>query len=156
MRRRIPSPALDESYRIGVDQVDRGLDGLLRCLGDLVAVVESGLEGGLVGTAIDIFEGYARRQFLIEERMMVGSGYHDLDDHRSHHQYFMARVAHLKQEWMRKRRIPEENLSFFVNWVIAHITAIDRKFGEFASTVKRRDLLTEPSSTSLRPSEGRP
>ena len=143
MRRKTLPDTLDESFRIGVDPLDRGLESLLHCLGDFVTVVEGGLEEIAVGNAIDMLDGYARRQFSIEERMMAGIGYHDLEAHRSHHRYFISRLEHLKLEWKRTRRVPEENLSFFVNWVVAHITAIDRTFGEFAAIVNRRDFLAE-------------
>ncbi len=156
IRRRNLPRTLDESCRLGIDSLDRGLESLLSCLGDLMAVVEGGLEEAAIGNAIDMLDAYARRQFSIEERMMAGVGYHELETHRSHHRYFIARLEHLKRDWKRDRRLPEESLSFFANWVIAHITAIDRSFGEFASIAKRYDSPVEAPTAHLWPSEGRP
>ena len=59
----------------------------------------------------------------------------------------------LRQEWKGTRRVPEDTLSFVVNWVVAHSTAIDRPFGEFVAVVNRCDGLAGAPAARCQPSE---
>ncbi len=109
-----------------VDQQHRQLVAIVNRLGEQLIrgqVPAGGLEGLLGELA-----GYAQRHFADEERLMAEGALHPdhADEHRRHHQAFVAQVARLWQGREALER-PEEVLhGFLTSWLATHILEEDQ------------------------------
>lgn len=69
--------------------------------------------------------------FSHEERLMLKSGYDDLENHRQEHLELMDSVRDLQREVLQTGQFEEKALARLELWLTAHILAADMKFGEY-------------------------
>ncbi|MCG6933701.1 MAG: bacteriohemerythrin [Gallionella sp.] len=110
-----------------IDQQHQELVKMLNNLNDAVAKRESRESIYLI---IDEVIGYTRFHFATEERLMVNSGYTDVEFHKDKHRQLMEDALHLKEKLA---DLGEEMFTdWFKHWpftrVLAHIQYADQQF----------------------------
>ncbi len=117
------------SDMLEIDQQHQVLVNMLNKLNDAVKAKKSRDEIFLI---IDEVIEYTRFHFATEERLMVHSGYTDIEFHKDKHKQLMQDAMHLK---MKLSDLGAEMFSdWFSHWpftrVLAHIQYADKQFEE--------------------------
>lgn len=87
-----------------------------------------------IGSLLDFLDGYTKKHFADEENYMRGIGYPALAEQRKAHAAFIAQLAKLRGDYAASGG----NLLVILNanrmvidWLTQHISAMDRKIGEY-------------------------
>ncbi|OHC65199.1 MAG: hypothetical protein A3H93_01085 [Rhodocyclales bacterium RIFCSPLOWO2_02_FULL_63_24] len=129
-------PRFDAKYLVGIQQVDREHQQLF----EIVARVYDNLGANdptpeavtraLVAELLD----YTATHFSSEEHLMAAAGYPELEAHRGQHQHLLAQARDMEMRAaIGDRHMPVELSHFLYRWLVEHIEASDRKFGEFVA-----------------------
>jgi hemerythrin len=127
-------PQFDAKYQVGVEQIDREH----RQLFEIVARVYDSLEArddkaqSLIRAAAAELLDYTATHFASEEGLMAQAGYPDLAAHREQHEHLLTRARDMEMRIeIEDKYVAVELSQFLYRWLIEHIEASDRKFGEF-------------------------
>ncbi len=127
-------PQFDAKYQVGVEQIDREH----RQLFEIVARVYDSLEArddkaqSLIRAAAAELLDYTATHFTSEEGLMEQAGYPDLEAHRQQHEHLLSRARDMEMRIeIEDKYVAVELSQFLYRWLIEHIEASDRKFGEF-------------------------
>ena len=127
-------PQFDAKYMVGVAQIDREH----RQLFEIMARVYDSLEAtddaaqSLIRAAAAELLDYTATHFTSEEGLMEAAGYPDLEVHRQQHEHLLSRARDMELRIEIEDKYVAVELSHFLyRWLIEHIEASDRKFGEF-------------------------
>jgi hemerythrin len=127
-------PQFDAKYQVGVEQIDREH----RQLFEIVARVYDSLEArddkaqSLIRAAAAELLDYTATHFASEEGLMAQAGYPDLAAHREQHEHLLTRARDMEMRIeLDDKYVAVELSQFLYRWLIDHIEASDRKFGEF-------------------------
>lgn len=112
-----------------IDQQHQVLVNMLNALNDAVKIRKPRDDIFLI---IDEIIAYTRFHFATEERLMVNSGYTDVEFHKDKHKQLMQDALHLKEKLA---DLGEEMFTdWFKHWpftrVLAHIQYADQQFEE--------------------------
>jgi hemerythrin len=112
-----------------IDQQHQVLVNMLNALNDAVKIRKPRDDVFLI---IDEIIAYTRFHFATEERLMVNSGYTDVEFHKEKHKQLMQDALHLKEKLA---DLGEEMFTdWFKHWpftrVLAHIQYADQQFEE--------------------------
>ena len=121
-------------YRIGVDQIDAEHEKLFGVYQDFIASVRDEAETDLIKNALVILDDYITFHFTNEEELMIEINYPDLFAHKLEHLDFQVAIARFKKSVMNGEDINQDFVKFFGHWLIAHITIMDRKIGDFLNS----------------------
>ena len=132
-------PQFDPRFIVGVEQIDREH----RQLFALAARVYDGLgandEDAKAASRAAVAEllDYTATHFKSEESLMEQSAYPELDSHRRQHGHLLtlARDMEMRAEFG-DRSLPVELSHFITRWLVDHIEANDKHFGEFVAAGK--------------------
>lgn len=132
-------PQFDSKFIVGVEQIDREHQQLF----ELAARVYDGLgashEEAKAASRAAVAEllDYTTTHFTSEERLMELAGYPELDTHRRQHGHLLtlARDMEMRAEFG-DRSLPVELSHFITRWLVDHIEASDKRFGEFIAVGK--------------------
>lgn len=127
-------PQFDSRFLVNIEQIDREH----RQLFEIAGRVYDGLSDSdataiaVARKAIAELIEYTATHFANEEALMRAARYPDMETHRAqHHQLLLqARDMEMRAE-IDEQYVPLELNRFIANWLAEHITASDRKFGEF-------------------------
>ena len=124
--------AWDEQYAVGIAEIDRQHQGLVRMINDLHAalVAERGqlALAEIVGRMLD----YAAVHFATEETLLKQHRYPQYDAHRGEHEGFRVKARELKQRVDNKRFVLTlEVINFLKDWLSDHILVSDREYAPF-------------------------
>jgi hemerythrin len=127
-------PQFDAKYQVGVEQIDREH----RQLFEIVARVYDSLEArddkaqSLIRAAAAELLDYTATHFTSEEGLMEQAGYPDLEAHRQQHEHLLSRARDMEMRIeIEDKYVAVELSQFLYRWLIEHIEASDRKFGEY-------------------------
>jgi len=116
----VQNDEIDKDHRILVD--------LFNLLGRSVA---SGESWEYVQAILEELIRCTAWHFSHEERLMLKSGYDELEDHRQEHLELMDSVRDLQRETLHTGRFEDQALERLELWLTAHILAADMRFGEY-------------------------
>ncbi|HZJ57536.1 MAG TPA: bacteriohemerythrin [Clostridia bacterium] len=87
-----------------------------------------------IGEMLDFLEDYTKKHFKDEEKYMREIGYPGFEEQRKAHAVFIERLAKLQADYKESGGnisvIVKAN-RIVVDWLINHITRMDKKIGEF-------------------------
>ena len=129
-------PQFNSKFIVGVAQIDREHLQLF----ELAARVYDGLgasgEEAKAASRAAVAEllDYTTTHFTSEEKLMERAGYPELDEHRRQHGHLLtlARDLEVLAEFG-DQSLPVELSHFITRWLIDHIEANDKRFGEFVA-----------------------
>ncbi len=131
-----------DSYRIGVEDIDRQHKNLFILLGKLDNSIKDGQHNPMVGQALKQLVDYSVTHFREEEKVMVMVGYPDFDNHRKQHREFVAQLTGILKDLKEGKDITASKLlEFLHNWLVDHILGEDVKIA-YAVQAEERDLDT--------------
>ena len=127
-------PQFDSKFIVGVEQIDRDHQQLFELAGRVYDGLGASGEEAKAASRAAVAEllDYATTHFTSEESLMELAGYPELDAHRRQHGHLLtlARDMEMRAEFG-DQSLPVELSHFITRWLIDHIEANDKKFGEF-------------------------
>ena len=123
-----------EDLCIGVLEIDIQHKLLFEKFNSFLLACQSETDSDVVYRLFWFLEAYAVTHFNDEEKLMQRLCYPDYLPHRAQHQKFIGEVGRVKERL--KTEGPTRDLvsiitSFISNWLIQHISGMDRAIGRF-------------------------
>ena len=132
-------PQFDSRFLVGIDQIDGEHRRLFEIAGRVYDSLAASGDEALAAARAAVAEllDYTATHFASEEALMEAAGYPELEQHRQLHRRLIsqARDMEMRTEFG-ERHVPLELSHFLYNWLVDHILANDRKFGEFIAARK--------------------
>lgn len=123
-----------DDWSIGVYDIDSQHKELFRRINALLDACNQGRGNEEVASTINFLGTYVETHFRAEENLMLKNNYPDYKSHKEIHENFIKSFKELdgrfKTEGVKPYLIIETN-RIVVNWLIAHIQNIDKKFGTY-------------------------
>ena len=117
-----------DSYRIGVEDIDRQHKNLFILLGKLEESLKDGQHNPMVGQALKQLVDYSVTHFREEEKVMVMIDYADFDNHRRQHREFVGQLTGILKDLKAGKEITASELvEFLHDWLVDHILGEDVK-----------------------------
>jgi hemerythrin-like metal-binding protein len=122
----------DDSFRVGVDEVDRQHHRLVELVNELHREMSGRRGTEALGRILEGVVDYTKNHFAYEEKLMREHGYPQFQEHRAGHEKLTAQVL----EFQRRFAAGDANmlstlLAFLCEWLTGHIKGADRAFGPF-------------------------
>lgn len=120
----------EESYRIGVDEMDSEHLILFALLNQLDININNDMSAECVVDVLGALASYIDYHFAHEEALMKSVGFPGLEEHAAQHRVFVAEVARLRdlagagdalQAALKVR-------NFVLNWLLGHILETDAHY----------------------------
>lgn len=132
-------PQFDSRFLVGIEQIDREHRRLI----EIAARVHDGLAASgadaiaAARAAVAELLDYTATHFASEEALMAAAGYPELEAHRQLHRRLIsqARDMEMRAEFG-EQHVPVELSQFLYKWLVDHIMANDKKFGQFMAARK--------------------
>lgn len=123
-----------ESLAIKVGGIDEQHRELFRRLNVFLDACDSGKGKAELVRMLQFLDDYVAVHFREEERLQEDSGYPDRHAHHGYHREFIEQLGMLKMRFLREG--PTADLVATINrvvvgWLLAHISRMDRDFGEW-------------------------
>ena len=120
----------DDSFSVGVKEVDRQHRILVDMVNELNYEVKSGSDLYLLGRILQGMIDYTVSHFGYEEDLMERHGYEDLVAHKAKHQNLVGEVLDFQRRVnANDDKVVDELLAFLNNWLAKHIKGTDKKYG---------------------------
>ena len=116
--------ALDEQNRQLTKLINKTYNALLK--------EENSLD--FEGVVFEELFSYAREHFLIEEELMAQNSYHGLEDHKSEHNDYEARLREIFQKHQSGLSVATEVLQHLKWWLKSHVLKKDKDLGIFLNS----------------------
>ena len=122
----------NNSFRIGVEEIDNQHQSLLGIINDLVDSVEKGEDDDILGEIIGRLFDYTLLHFNTEERIFALINFPDAEHHKQEHAEFIEKISQFKDDFLDDRLdLPLGMINFLCNWLQNHIKKNDMKIGEY-------------------------
>jgi hemerythrin-like metal-binding protein/PAS domain S-box-containing protein len=125
----------NNSYSVGIGEVDSQHQVLVRLINDLDAAVTHGTEEAVLLRLLGELVAYAQYHFTTEEQMMLAAGVETghCRRHKLEHDNFAHSVgSRLEQIDPGNSAATHELLDFLVKWLIGHIMLVDKEMARLA------------------------
>jgi hemerythrin len=125
-----------ENLSIGVLEIDIQHKLLFEKFGSFLTACQSGADDDTVHRLFWFLEAYAVTHFGDEEKLMQRIAYPDYLQHRKQHQEFAAEIGRIKERLKAEgptQSLVSEMTRFISNWLIQHISQMDRAIGRFVN-----------------------
>ena len=116
----------DESYRVGVEEIDRQHQRLFALLNGLAQAVSSGYAEELIGQVLAEMAAYADEHFKNEQLFL--EKHPDYQAHFLEHWEFTKKCMGLALSFRRDRSVSWETLDYLIKWLQKHILTEDRRY----------------------------
>ena len=119
---------------VGIELIDEQHRMLIKCLNDLKVALYHNEGTSKIGSTLDFLIEYTDFHFSAEQRHMAAQGYPELDAHKLKHAEFISTLNNIEQDFREDGATPGLATAIdtlLVNWLLAHIRAVDTKFGAF-------------------------
>ena len=125
----------DESYSVGVEELDEQHKQLFRMINTLFEVPNVAVESQTISDLLTDVKEYTSYHFETEERYMSECGYPDIAAHMRAHEQFRKKVDDLWSARMAHRKgVPADILQFLYEWLSAHVLSCDKKYAALVSS----------------------
>lgn len=123
-------------YVLHVDEMDSDHAELFRLIQELEAATSTGNERQVHADVVERLEGYARRHFDCETRLMRDSGFPAVEQqaHEDEHERFLSRILQWRREaesHMRSETAVGSIAGFLQAWLKHHIKGKDADLAAF-------------------------
>lgn len=132
-------PRFDSKFLVGIPQVDQEHRQLFDIAGDIYDSLGSNeaTAQAAARNAVARLLDYTATHFTSEETLMEAAGYPDLKVHRLLHQQLLHQAHDMAMRVeLGDRYLPADLSHFIYVWLIKHIQAQDKRFGEFMAAPK--------------------
>ncbi len=123
-----------KNLEIGIGTVDNQHRELFRCFNGLLEACNAGKGRDEVMKVLLFLDSYIRSHFSEEEELQVRFNYPGYPAHREQHVKFIKRAEELERRFRDEGAtisLVVETNQTMVNWLIQHISKVDREFAEF-------------------------
>lgn len=121
-------PKIDEQHKMLFEKVDR-----------LFEAGKNNQEKEQIGGLLDFLDDYTKKHFSDEENYMRSINYPGYTGQKKAHEDFISQLAKLKSDYKTSGGsllvILNAN-KLMVDWLVKHISQMDKKIGEFAKAGK--------------------
>ena len=131
------------SWKNYLETEHEAIDGqhkeLFRLTSDLVEACENGSNLEMVGKALEFLASYTLSHFADEEALMMQNNFPGYEEHKKMHENFRQTVKELMgryQESGNTSELSREVNSVVVQWLISHISKVDRKLANFTKSIQ--------------------
>jgi len=119
----------DDSYSVGVQDIDEQHKGWFDAINRFQAAVDSGEAAQEFAKLLEFLIGYAESHFKTEETYFEKCGYEGAESHRQQHRVFIEIVEGYKARFEADELIvPAEVSSFLNSWLTEHILSSDKRY----------------------------
>ncbi len=142
MRKNTTLVVWQDSYALGLEEIDRQHKMLFDIMNRLWAAILDNAEGRRLNTILEDLEHYTVLHFTEEETFMRSIGYPDFDGHVAYHQKFVRKLMEEKEAAHAGRTISLELIHFLRDWLVNHILVEDKRYAaQFRSEQGSSSLL---------------
>lgn len=127
-------PRFEAKFLVGIEQVDNEHRRLFEIAGrvyDALATGDAAATRAAQSAVAELLD-YTDTHFANEEALMEAAAYPELEAHQKLHRHLLSRARDMaiRSEFEEQFIVLELN-RFLYNWLVDHIQAEDRKFGDF-------------------------
>jgi hemerythrin len=141
---------------VGIKYFDEDHKHLIRFINELQSAIENvDAEGRIAEDEIEIalirLENYFQYHCVQEEIFMKKIAYPEIEEHKTHHQFFLSQVEAMSQSFRGSRK-PEDAvklMEFMYDWVTNHINNADKKYGDYLRSCKVSPEAFNQSKSSI-------
>ncbi|MFC1673313.1 bacteriohemerythrin [Pseudomonadota bacterium] len=118
---------------IGIEDIDQEHQGLIACLGDLVAACDADESAEVQGKLLEQLRQRTREHFVHEEDEMSKLGYPEFEAHQAIHGELISELDDIVEAFADtgSQGLSAETLQYLEDWLSQHIVMEDRKIGKF-------------------------
>ena len=128
-----------DSYCIGVEEIDRQHKELVLMISGLQATLAHGDINKEVGKALRFLVDYTKFHFADEEKFMQSINYEELPHHKELHKKLINEVVLVLVDLKKGKTLdPLAFIDFLVNWLINHVRYEDKKIGKCVAAASER------------------
>ncbi|MFB1011226.1 MAG: bacteriohemerythrin [Thiopseudomonas sp.] len=121
-----------QDLEIGIGEVDEQHQWLVNLTNQLHTHMNEGqLDPQRIGDCLEQLMDYTMNHFIAEEELLKRHGYPDTDEHIRQHNQFCQQVMALQDRHEAGERVGNEAVDLLKNWLINHITRIDRDYVDY-------------------------
>jgi len=127
-------PQFEPRFVVGIEQVDREHQRLFEIAGRVHDSLSADGDAALAAARAAVAEllDYTATHFASEETLMAAAAYPELASHQALHRNLLAQARDMElRVELGERQAPMELNRFICRWLVDHIEAHDKKFGEF-------------------------
>ncbi|MBI4889885.1 MAG: bacteriohemerythrin [Acidobacteria bacterium] len=116
-------------FSVGVQEIDTQHRRLLDIINQMHEAMKMGGKAGAVTEVINDLIGYTRYHFAYEEKLLEGTGYPELEEHRRKHRAMVAQVeAFRSQAKTGSAAVSLKLMGFLKDWLTRHILETDKRY----------------------------
>lgn len=122
-------------YDVGVTEFNNQHKKLIEILNSLNKAIEDKTNRAALGKVILELADYTKEHFAAEEAYMVKYEYPNYTEHKKEHDAFVEKVMTFYNDFKSKKVTLSFEISVFLkNWLIHHISNVDKQYREFFSS----------------------
>lgn len=122
-----------ESYRIGIDLIDRQHEELFRATDTLVRAIEANADKQTFRQTITFLKDYTVRHFHDEEAYQASIHYSGMEDHKKAHRKFTGIILDYERRLVESDfdiRIVKDLAGTLTTWLIYHVADADQRIAK--------------------------
>ena len=122
-----------ESYRIGIDLIDRQHEELFRATDTLVRAIEANADKQTFRQTITFLKDYTVRHFHDEEAYQASIHYSGMEDHKKAHRKFTGIILDYERRLVESDfdiRIVKDLAGTLTAWLIYHVADADQRIAK--------------------------
>lgn len=108
----------DDSYSLGLEQIDDQHKVLFDIMNQLWSAIVRRAEGSEMQRILDELERYTVSHFSAEEAFMLSAGFAGVDEHRRQHAGFVERIRSARSDLRQGKEVSLELLHFLRDWLV--------------------------------------
>jgi len=124
----------DQILSVGIDEIDEDHRKLVEIFNILNHSVTDGESPEYLAAVLEELINCTIWHFSHEERLMLKSGYDEMEEHKEEHQELIKSAKDLQQEILQSDKpVADEHIEFLEGWLTEHILTTDMKLGSYLS-----------------------
>lgn len=127
-------PRFESRFLVGIEQIDREHRQLFEIAGkvyDGLGTSDADAKDAARDAITQLLD-YTATHFASEEALMEAAAYPGLEEHRKLHRHLLSQAHDMEMRAeFDEQYVPVELSHFLYNWLVEHIHANDKKFGEY-------------------------
>ncbi len=126
----------DKLLSVEVEEIDADHRRLIELLDLLARAVGERRECDYVAALLEELVVTTEAHFRHEERLMIGHGYPEREDHAAEHRELIDAARAMQKTFMATGRgLEERGLDYLEHWLTEHILVADMRLGQFLGEV---------------------
>lgn len=126
-----------ELYSVNIEEMDNQHKKLLNLMNYLDEAIKEGKEPGLIGIAVEEFNGCVEFHFREEEKLLESINYPHLVAHKNLHLHFLVQFQMMNSAYQSGHfDIVQIFVQYLKNWFVFHVFSEDRIYGAFLESRK--------------------